>query len=335
MSESRLNIKQVLLTAVITCVFAVVAGVGTYILTTKEAELTYSLSSGPALSAEGIHKKIFLIEINNSGRKEVSDVIASVKVANGNIVEASREMALGIQATENRTQNEYSLNCKSLNPKEKVSISILAEVPTPEYTPIFSVRGKGVTGEEKYQSSKVKSPLAFLLAGVVAGLLGFITSANPFIRKILKFTPVPLFARAFFRSGSMVGPFERNELVAYILGVCSLKEQSDRIRFSPSEISYRGATDYLANEAVAASPNERSKFMSALKCFLLIKKINPASLDVIKSTLKLLVQVNDAEIDKIQKQAVHEDVDPVKLRNRIANLADESKQSRNVTNNSN
>lgn len=320
MAETRLNMKQVLLTAIVTCLFTIVAGVATYFLTTQKATLFYSVSSGPTLSAQGQHRRIFSISVSNPGRKDVSDVSATIEFKQGSIEEVSYEKSTGVSVTETKGTQNYVLKAQSLNPDEHFSIALLAAVPSPEFKPDIAVRGKGVSGTTKDQGKKEEPIILYLLSGAIAAFLGLLTSISPLMRRILGRTAVPSLARAFVRTGSAVGPFDRNELVAYILGLCSLFEHSRRIRFSPSETSFRGAADYIVSEAIAAPEEERPKFCLALKCMLLIKRINEESIHVISGALKKLSGAEDDDVKQLRDSAIDPDSEPLKLRDTIADL---------------
>ncbi len=321
MADTRLNIKQILLTAVITCGFTVVAGVVTYFITTKQASLSYSVVSGPTLSIQGSHKRIFSVNITNSGRKEVLDGAMTMNFSQGRMEEVSYQASPGVALTEDKKPSAYSLTASLLNPEEHFSVSVLASIPSPDYSPVIAVRGRGVVGTSKEGSkSSQQEQLIFILVGSAAALAGLLTSVSPFFRRLLGRTSIPTLAGAFVASGQSVGPFDRNELVAYILGLCSLRSHSHQIRFAPSEISYRGAADYIVSEAIAAANEDQKKLTTALKSMLLIASINEDSVQVIASALKSLASINDESINTLRKRAINPDTQPVRLREAIAEL---------------
>ncbi len=320
MSEARLNIKQVLLTAGITCVFTVIAGYTTYLITTEEANLTYAVTSGPSLSLQGAHKRIFSVEVTNGGRKEVVDVSATMAFKGGVIEEASFAAQPGVQLIEDKKRSSYLLTAPMLNPREHFSVSLLASSPSPDFFPEIAVRGRGVNASVIDTAGKDSKPILYLIVGSIAAFLGLLTSVSPIARKVLGSVTVTYFARPFSSFATAVGPFDRNELVAYILGLCSLQDYSRQIRFSPSEISFRGAADYMALEGLGASEEGRRRFVTALKCMLLIDRINEDSVQVISSALKKLSGLSDDSVKTLREKAIDSDLEPVRLREVIADL---------------
>lgn len=324
MADTKLNLKQVLLTAAITCIFTVIAGVITYVVTTDRPELTYSIASGPTLSFQGTHKRIFAIEIVNLGRREIADATATIDIKAGKIEEVAYDASPGLALVPDRQSTSYGLRAGTLNPGERFSISVLATIPSPEFVPVIGVRGRGTTGTMKKISAREGKAVVYLAVGSMATMLGAVTSLSPTFRRILGNSPSSAVARAFMRSASAVGPFERNELVAYILGSCGLKELSLMVRFAPSETSFRGAADCIVSQSIGARDEERQKSVTALKCMLLVKRINSDSVDVIAAALRQLGGVSEDEINALRENAVDEDMAPVQFREQIVSLAQQA-----------
>ena len=321
MSETKLSLRQILFTSVITLVFTIVAGYITYLLTNKQPNLSYSITSSPTLPTQGIFRRIFSLEVVNSGRKEVVNASAIIQIKNGKIEEIAYENSPGLIITEDRQSNSYLIKAATLNPKEKISVSVFATVPTSDFTPLIAVRGKGITGSLKKESeNNSKKEIVYILVGSIAALLGIITSISPLTRKLIGTTSFPRIASAFLRSRNNVGPFERNELVAYILGSCLLKELSLMIRFAPSEITFRGAADFIASESLTADENNIQNYAMALKCMLLIEKINQESVNIIAAALKKISGTTDSEIKTLRDDAIDDDIAALALREKIIGL---------------
>lgn len=189
MSNRELNLKQILLTAVITCVVSIVAGVVIYLITTKNPKLSYSVTTGPTLSIQGEHKRILSVEVVNSGRRDIDDVAATIQIENGKIEEVTYETSPGLTLTEDRQESSYNLKAASLNPDEKLSISLLATLTDPEIIPVIAARGNGITGSLREDEKNKYFGTKYYVAGVVIGFVGLIaTSAlrlSPLLRKVL------------------------------------------------------------------------------------------------------------------------------------------------------
>jgi len=321
MPETRINLKQIFITAAITCIFTIAAAFIADFITTKQANLSYTVASGPPLQLQGSYKRIFSVSVQNNGRKEVLDAYASIEVRAGTIEEASYSASADMELNEKREDTRYKLIAPIINPKENFSISLLVSTISPEFSPQITVRGRGVTGSLRSSASGGKFEILYLIAGAVAALLGLISSMSPMVRRISAFTSASSRNPIFIPSASTMGPFNRNELIAYILGLCSLNEHSRLIRFAPSEITYRGASDYVVSEALASQSAERNKYITALKCMLLLANISEDSIMVIVSALKSLENTSDDEIKTLRSRALNPQKDPVKLRESIAHWA--------------
>lgn len=83
--------KQTIIAALITGLFTIAAGVGTYWFTQKEPALTYSVAGSPVLPGAGVAKQIYVIEVRNTGKKEVANALAEVKLRVGKIEESASE----------------------------------------------------------------------------------------------------------------------------------------------------------------------------------------------------------------------------------------------------
>jgi hypothetical protein len=113
----------------------------------------------------------------------------------------------------------------------------------------------------------------------------------------------------------VVGPFRRNELLAFICGISGLSEHAREVRFAPSEISYRGGADYLILGGLSAEDqDEKLRFQVALQSLLLVGAIADESIDVIKSAIASLGGLDDAKCSEIRQHAVDEDDEPARLR---------------------
>src|SRR5438128_7955278 len=102
--------KQAIIAALITGAFTIAAGVGTYWFTLEEAALTYSVSGSPVLPGAGVAKQIYVIEVRNTGKKEVANALAEVKLNVGKIEESASEASPGPKLKEERKDASFSVS---------------------------------------------------------------------------------------------------------------------------------------------------------------------------------------------------------------------------------
>lgn len=289
MSETKLNWKQLFLTAVITCIFTIVAGLATYYFTTRSPNLVFSVSEGPVLPILGEYKQIHVLEVRNTGRREVLDVLAQVSIL-GRIDESSFQGSAGLKPVERKQPTTYEVEVPMLNPGEYFGLAIMVTVPTVSAKPLIAVRGVGVAGVQQdpgVPENKKDEILPTVLVGALAAVSGIFISISPLLRRFLRTPGGGFLQEAFFSSGDL-GPFDRNEMVALILARCGLPRLGRMIRFAPSEVSFRGTSDLLFSEAISRPGADRKPYIKALKCMLLIGWMNEASRSVVEYSIRAL-----------------------------------------------
>ena len=96
-------------------------------------------------------------------------------------------------------------------------------------------------------------------------------------------------------------------------------EEADRLRFGGSEISFRGAADYLRHRAAHAGTANQSKYRAALCAVLINEAISPRSVPAIRAAVDKisLTPLTDEEYAELRQLAVDEGESPVLWRQRV------------------
>jgi hypothetical protein len=157
-------------------------------------------------------------------------------------------------------------------------------------------------------------------AGALGAAVGVLVSFNPLLRRLLGLSDEPLLGGALRRVQSF-GPFDRNELVALALGQAGLAEASRRVRFSPVELSYRGAADYILAEGLAADPAERRRYAMALANLHCSDAISDASLAIIRRAIERLSERPPADLDALRETPFSEWASPIELRDAMERVS--------------
>lgn len=311
MSES--TTKTAIITAVITGLFTVAAGVATYWITTKEPELAYSVVGGPTLAGTTGAKRIFVVEVRNSGRKEIAQTLVQLSLQGGELSEVASEASPGVKLIEEKGQRQVEIRADMLNPGDLVKVSFLTSLLSPDAEPKVVVRAPGVhaTAESQkreglFGKGKPADLLALLASALGAVLSSFlILSRSRIARKL----GVP----------SIGSSIDQSEVGAFVCGACGLFEESDRLRFGGSEISYRGIADYLRHRALRAPPEQRAQCSIALRALLLNESISSLSFSAIRAAIDAVGHepIDNTEFDQIRSQAIDEGNDPVAWRERV------------------
>jgi hypothetical protein len=306
--------KQTIIAALITGLFTIAAGVGTYWFTKKEPALTYSVVGGPVLPGAGIAKQIYVIDVRNTGKKEVANVLAEVKLSVGKIEESASETSPGLRLREERKDTSFSVSADVLNPGEYVKLSLLLSSQLSEFKPSVVVRAPGVNASLLGRTTDTprKEQLPIFLAAIAA-TLSVLVGASPLVRRFIQSSGLTRLAKE---------PLDQNEIVAYICAKAGLDDESEKFRFSSAKLSYRGAADFLMLRALKADQAGRKRYVAALKAMLLIDGVIPTSKKAMKRSIWALVgpSYDEASLDSILKKAVNEGNDPAGLRDEIDKL---------------
>ena len=120
MAESKVNVKQIIITAAVTGFFTLLVGLRIYFFTTKAPALSYSVVESPILPIQNKYKQIYVIEVHNTGKKEVLNVASIVEITKGEIEEAAYEAPRGLKLTEKKSPSSYFVEIPFLNPEENL-----------------------------------------------------------------------------------------------------------------------------------------------------------------------------------------------------------------------
>lgn len=311
MSES--TTKTAIITAILTGVFTVVAGFTTYWLTTKEPELTFSVVGGPTLVGITGTKRIFVVEVRNSGKKEIAQTLVQLALKGGELSEVASEASPGVKLTEEKTQHQVNIHADSLNTGDFVKVSFLTSLASPDAEPKVVVRAAGVQAIEESKKRDGlfgKGTLPDILA-LLAGALGAVMSSFLMLSRsrITRKLGLPSF-------GSSI---DQSEVGAFVCGACGLFEESDRLQFSGSKITFRGIADYLRHRALQSVHEERPKYTVALRALLLNKEIATSSIDAVRATIDAVgtATFTDAEFEQIRREAIEAGNEPVAWREKV------------------
>lgn len=297
------SVKIGLITAALTGTFTVAASLVTYWLTNKSPEMVYTLVGGPSFSSPEGAKRIFVLEVNNKGSKEIKNAFIKISLPGGEISEAAAAATAGVKVIETRSKSEFQLNTDILNPEDTVKISLLTTQKNNESAPVVVARAPGITATD-ITSKPIKSRIDYIFTAVtvIAVLAQLLSSflTNRYRKKNTK-------------SGTSISAREQS---CFIFGVCGLKNEIPYI--GPS---YRSAADLLRTLSMD-SEKARTQALVALKAHLLVGHVENSSLRVIKHHILKVSQssFSEEEFNKIRAAATDEQDDPVAWRTNIYNF---------------
>jgi len=311
MSDS--STKTAVITAVLTGVFTILAGIVTFWFTTKEPALSYSVIAGPAVVSAGGTKRIYVVEVRNSGNKEVAQTLMQLVLKSGELTDVAAEATPGVKLTEEKTERQIDILADILNPGDTVKLSLLMSLVPPESEPKVTVRAPGVQGVA--DSSKRDGPFSLLKP---SGLLALFAPALAAVMSSFLLLSRSALGRKLGLKG-IGASINQSELVAYICEICHLSEEAEHLRFGGGKTTYRGAADYLRHRAVIATEEEKGTYETALRSILLINNIAVHSVESIRWAIDSITQtkITDLEFRALRKQAIDESSQPMLWREQV------------------
>lgn len=306
---SKSTTKSTIITAVLTGLITVVGSLLTYWVTNSKPELTYTLNGGPSLKTNEGAKRIYVVEVKNSGEKEISQAFIHLSLATGVFSETASQASPGVKINEEKSERQIELRADSLNPNDTISISFITMQTAVGSDPEIAVRAKGVNAKNQTQKNKEDpwdkySAIFALIAAFAVFISNYIIS--------------------FFRKKGLIketaSSLKQAPLCAYICETCNLSEEAMQFRFTASRLTYRTIADHLKHRGTIASDQDRICYSTALRAMLLISQINTYSLGLIRHAIDELdgAALSDEEFDEIRKLSSDEGESPTKWRDVIS-----------------
>ena len=303
--------KATVVASVITGFFTIAAGVVTYWVTQREPAITYSVSESPVLSGSETAKQILVVDVRNTGKKEVTDLLVQVLLSEGAIDDGAVEASPGLDVEEERGPGLFSIQAETVNPGEFTKLSLLIASQAGDIKPDVIVRAPGASAslkESNTGSEPVERPV--LAATALAAVLSAMLLSSPLARRAL--------------TGYSGQSLAQNEVVAYICAKAELHEESEKLRFSSASLSYRGAADYLMFQALQVDPLARRRYLAALKAMLLNEHMSKQSAASIRRAIEATSgsSLTEEDMGQLVAKSIGEGSQPEKLRDAIDELID-------------
>jgi len=302
--------KAALITAAIGGLFTVGTGLLTYWLTTREPELSYTLSVSPSVLSSSGPKRIVVLEVRNTGRKEIEGALIEVAVPGGQLDESAFAASPGVKINESRSSTALSLTADLLNPQDSVKASVLFTSNGANVGPQVTVRAPGVRGKEIKlgAASDKRSFLGILpiLVAALASVLSLITARSKTVQNRL----------GLRIAAASASSLTQRELVAFILGECGLLEDADRIRFSSADVSYRGVADHLVHLTRGSAPDKQERITTCLKAIAIYTAVAPKSFVVLREAIVELsgTDLTPEQLEYVNTSAFREGENPSRWR---------------------
>lgn len=256
----KLNWVAILLTALVTGVVTIGAGVILDRLRTREPRLVYSTLDTIPFTGENRVLAIYHVSIDNEGKRAVEDVACHIRIPWASIEESVVSADPAIPYDKSTEGDTLKLHFPGLNASEAAQVSVLAtaasELPI---RPVVSLRAKGVSGVKK-SAEKEQVPFVYKYLSALTALIG-VTTGLVFLQAIFR---VAIRSKGEKRYGD-----DQRQVLAYVCGIHGLTAEVDRYLSQLPKASYWAEADRLAGVAIASNnPETTQQIKSALKDLL-------------------------------------------------------------------
>lgn len=314
--KEGINWKQTLITAFITVLVTVIAGMLLFYFQTKKVKLSYEISQITPFHKQNEELTIYHVSLSNSGKDIAEEVKGIIDIRPARIDEYNITTDFPLQKNDSLNNGVLYFSLRSLNSDEKVSISILANSSSsfPE-SPNIKIRAKGCLATLNTNQSKINEQIAkpnlmiLILMGIFASFVSSITISKS--RGII----------SIFQAGRHTGA-KQQEVFAYLFENEGLEDMSSEYRKINYEISYWSESDRLTFLSQSENPDFILKIINVfLNLFDYAGPIATESKAVIHYNIsKLYGKLNNPqEQDKYLKLALKSDKELINLRLKIEN----------------
>lgn len=269
MSELKKVLLYAIIPAVIAGLFALIPKIYDEINSPK-ANLEYSIFQGPLLKTGEQYKTIVSIEVNNNGRKVLSNILAIIE-SDAYIESKNLTSSMGFEPQLINT-DKIKVIAGKMHPNDKFTLSLMLSSNKSFLPPKIALRADEIMGGIK-SNKKDNSRSVSFFSSFFSGISVFIMS----IYFIVK-----------FRFGiTMPNYLSRHDNLFYIAAkignehlVSSLSEQVDSLTY----LRFSDIVLYLNKSYVL----KKQEAINALECLLLINDIAASSRKHIERNLKTL-----------------------------------------------
>lgn len=307
-SSKKTGFQKIIITGLISLVVGVGSGLLINYFTEKKPKLIFDITTQETFPGEKNNIGIFALRIANDGKREIEQLLCSLKFPNGKI---SERKITGIPESTLEAINSTSdieISVPFLNPGEQFSIQVLlSEVKQPLERPKIELRGKGILGREAEAKNTSKNPYEFtlpLIISVIATLISIFISARYFLKTRI----MERIGEIEEEDGLEKHGADQRDVIAFVLDTQGLSDDAKDIRNSTRELTYWATSDYLRNKWIQEANNEKICMgIRSLEFLINYASISDESRRIIFINMaKLALVINDHESAKKYLQIARE-----------------------------
>lgn len=265
--------KKVLLYAIVP---AIIAGLFALIpkvydeMNEPKASLEYSIFQGPLLKAGDQYKTIVSIEVENTGKKVLSNAVAIIE-SYADIESKSLTSSMGFEP-ELTGNGVIKVVAGKMHPSDKFTLSLMLSSNTNILPPKIALRADEVVGSVK-SSKKDNSKNVSFFSSLLSGMSVFVMSAY-FIVKSRFGTTLP-------------NILSKQDNLFYIAAKVGKKDLIDSVFEQGGNVTYLRFSDILFYLGQSGKLTKQDA-INGLECLLLVDEIAASSRKHIERNLKVL-----------------------------------------------
>jgi len=288
-----MNWKSIIATAVITGIVTIVTGMLLFKIQDREPELLYSVEESVPFKGQketiAIHRYI----INNNGDDAVKNVVADIKIEGAQFKQHKIQADGSLPVKEIFEPTHYRVEIESLNPSEKVTISLLVGGVGDRIRPTVSVRGDGIRGQlvKEKKDTFIDSNLIIALISAYAGIGAFLLYSKRYRKVVLALS------RTIFSGRKLPIGEDQKHVIGSLFAIKGDVNEATTYLRKEASCTYWSEADLIGAKAVASDDeNIKNKYVTLLKDLLTYANMAEESIAIIHYNIaRILTSKGDTE----------------------------------------
>jgi hypothetical protein len=281
-------------------------------ITQPTAVLTYTRTTGPAISTANGFRQISTLTVENAGRAPLTGIAADVADATGDIESSAISPVQGLDVKEKSTPKNYHIEITRMLPKDALHASVMTVADKADNHLEMSVRSNEIRGIEAAPIAGDTPNDWLLVAATLLGMFGTLLALVGTLiavrrHRLLSFTS--LIRRRW----------NREEIITYILALSNVLPLGADT-FYQEELSYIRTGDLLLAAGLRGDTDLRSRCVAALRALLdADRDMADSSAAAIRDNLRRLgFELTETDFQQVRTNAADPEEDLVMARRRVA-----------------
>lgn len=287
MSEIKKVVLYAIVPAIIAGLFALIPKIYDE-MSEPKASLEYVVYKGPLLKADGLYKSIVSIEVENTGKKTLSNMSAIIEPI-ADVESESLNSSMGLETKKLVKGKVVKVSADKMHPRDKFTVSLMLSSETSIMSPKIALRTDEVVGTIRTDQRNSSRGLSFI-SGILSGFSVFIMAVIFIVKAQLGI--------------ALPSALSKQDNLFYIAAKIG---NDDLVNFMNS---YKGNLTYLRFSDILFYLGQHGKLrkqdaINGLECLLLVDEIAPSSRKHIERSMTVLseYEFNSNHFEKLQEKS--------------------------------